>query len=155
MESFLRRVSQTVADHVFPSNLIVVGNPVVNEFLSVMSDILSFKSKFEDHNRACHCSIVHSSGDPVVVIKSLIDDVDINLIDFLTNHVEKKLPSQLVDRSFATQGLNYSFDGELVIEKDDDGRALGYSGGNTVTFVGGFMERMLPELVEHILSAVG
>ena len=77
MKSFLRRVSQTVADHVFPSNLIVVGNPVVNEFLSeVMSDVLSFKSKFKDHNRACHYSIVHSSGDPVVVIKSLIDDVD-------------------------------------------------------------------------------
>lgn len=75
----------------------------------------------------------HNEGDPVVVFTRAIDEVDMSHINVLSECVRKEVPHHAEDRHF---GLEQT----------------AYGGGNNVTYIGGYFQRILPELEQHIIG---
>ena len=70
-------------------------------------------------------------GEPLINIKHALDEVDLLDLENLYNCVRSTMPNHIQDRPF---------------------NAEGYGGGNNVTFIGGFIQLGLNELVDRLLD---
>lgn len=118
---------------------------------------VDFQSKMEpalsrDRNhRLISPKILYTDGQPVIMIKNLVDSIDINQLSILSECVKSSFPKQFLNRSFDSS-LRY-VEGELS-ESEDDGAAGGFAGGNSVIFIEGFIQKIMPEFVEYIMSSL-
>jgi len=86
--------------------------------------------------RAVHTSYNHSAYAPVVQLENIVDEDDIGHLYVMTSCVRQVMPKHFEDRKF-DQGVT------------------GYGGGNNVTYIGGFVETLMPEFANHILGVAG
>lgn len=117
-----------------------------------------FLSSSGDHarssSRLVKPSAEHTRGEPFVLIRSLVDRADIHALQSLAASVTACYPSQVEFRSFgASAAVLYSGDevqlpGDLGVHPEH-GRE---GGGNHVTFVEGFVQRLLPALLAHVME---
>ena len=82
--------------------------------------------------RQLNTTIRYTTKDPVVLLDSIIDDLDAKHLDILTACVQKFVPNHYEKRDF-------------------DRGVVGYGGGNNVTYVGGYVQAILPNLMNQIL----
>lgn len=75
----------------------------------------------------------HFGVDPLVQFDHAFDALDVQHLLAMTNCVRLMLPDHFEERPFDTG-------------------TSGYGGGNNVTYIGGFVEAILPELAHHILD---
>mmetsp|Transcript_20774 Transcript_20774/g.29620 ORF Transcript_20774/g.29620 Transcript_20774/m.29620 type:complete len:287 (+) Transcript_20774:469-1329(+) len=94
--------------------------------------------------------LTYKTGDPLIIIKSLIDKTDIENIGVLCGGVKELFPEQFQDRLFDTCPVKYYGD-ELLIE---DSETLVNGGGNSVIFIEGFMQKFMPQFTDYLMSSL-
>lgn len=78
----------------------------------------------------------HAALDPAVNIDPVIDDLDIQNVNVMTQCVKKLLPERVENHRFKSEaGLNY------VV--------------NNVTHIASFVQKIMPDFYEHVLDAAG
>lgn len=87
--------------------------------------------------RAAPLSMMHSAFAPFIELPGLLDSEDVALIRSLAQCMYALQPESLEVRSFRKAG-----------EEEE------YTKGNTCTFLSSYMIRLLPEIVEHLLTSV-
>ena len=97
-----------------------------------------------------------SYGEPVLVIKSLLDTIDIDNIEILCRHVKDTYPNQHSGRNF--QNVIVDYVGDEAIFSIDNSNSLpnqsSYDAIQSVVFMEGYMQELMPQLVAHILHTV-
>ena len=95
----------------------------------------------------------HSNeGEPVLVVKSLIDKIDIKNIKTMCDYVKINYPSQCLYREFQNVVVNYTGD-EMIIEDNNSQHGYEDGGSNDVVFMEGHMQEIMPTLLDHIILA--
>ena len=92
-----------------------------------------FQSQVASLARISHRTIdpffYSSNAEPIVVYENVIDNEDIKFISILADCIKVEFAESFEDRAFDSNG---------------------YGGGNNVTYMNGFMQKILPELTDHI-----
>lgn len=78
--------------------------------------------------------VIYNPGDPLINVKNVIDSEDVSDIELLCQCVRDFMPSHIQDRPFGAGG--------------------GYGGSNNVTFIGGFIDRLLPDLKQRLMDSI-
>ena len=96
--------------------------------------------------------VQHTAGEPVIHIKSLIDDIDICHLRCFSSCVKAYYPSQFINREFIENPVRYFGDEVIYGTPSADIVSSIYGGGNDVVFLGGFMQKVMPKLLDYILQ---
>jgi hypothetical protein len=85
-------------------------------------------------NKTFRQNVQHASLESAIGIDLVIDDIDIQNVNALTNCVKQLVPIRTENRRFnSDQGFD--------------------SGGNNVTHISSFVQKIIPEFFEHVLDA--
>lgn len=119
----------------FVYGVIIIGRSVVGFDLNDTMRIVSrcYRSTLENRKspRTIDTRISYRTHDPLIDVKNSIDEDDIMQVSNLVRCVEICSESHVEDRHFNNSG---------------------YGGGNNVTYVGGFIQNLMPEFIQHILT---
>jgi len=87
-------------------------------------------------------------------MNSLIGDEDISRIRSLSQSVKLHYPFQKVIREFALSPVSY-FGDEVLTDIEGEGSSpSSYGGGNSVVFLGGFIQTLMPNFLANMLRSV-
>jgi len=87
--------------------------------MKLKASFIEYCDASRTNNKRCLNTLSdYSTGAPLILIKNLIDKVDIRHLQLLTEHVKKHVPSQFEDRLFDKSPVDYNA-GELVIDNSD------------------------------------
>lgn len=134
----------------FP-NILTTVNKMETMKIEFYKSITTTLSR-DDKARSKVPTLTYTHGQPILIIKDLIDVIDINHLNSLSECVKASFPAQFLNRSFDTP-LMYE-EGVLSASHLDDESAGGYKGGNTVIFIEGFMQKLMPDFVEYIMRSL-
>lgn len=99
--------------------------------------------------------VSHVCGEPIIVMKSLVDEEDICRLRRLSQSVKLHYPLQNISREFKLSPVSYFGDEALDDSMGDEGANISsYGGGNNAIFVGGFIQTLMPNLLAYILRSV-
>lgn len=103
---------------------------------TIDSVVECFKSNSIDRkqNRLLQPKISYLNGEPLVNVKDMVDLLDIIQISSLEACVRACSPTHVQDGHFYENS--------------------GYSRGNNVTYVGGYIQMLMPDFIDHIFSAL-
>lgn len=112
--------------------------------LSIKNSLARVQRCFESHSKPRMNPRAHPSArmkphrkiDPLVTFENAIDDIDLDHIASMVKCIRELQPQHFEERPF-------------------DLGTSGYGGGNNVTYVGGFVEAIMPEFTDHILNVAG
>lgn len=102
----------------------------VDHYIHAAKECFRVNSSPRSKPRLAAAVIKYTNGEPLVHLESLIDDVDIHHINVLCACVRHFNSNHFQSRPFDSQG------------------------GNNVTYLNGFAQLILPDLVEHVRSVV-
>jgi len=106
------------------------AQPTINEVSRCyQSNVL----KFSRDKRKNNGKFVHNVNEPALLLQDVIDSSDITNIKILSDCVRSTSPDHFEDRAFDSNG---------------------YGGGNNVTFLHGYFQHILPELLNHIIDNI-
>ena len=110
----------------------------VLEPLSIVSQCFNEATVPRVHSRGIgtNPTFSHQNISPVVMFESVIDEIDAAHLLALADCVKQNVPTHVEYRNF-------------------DQNEAKYGGGNNVTYIGGFVNEIIPEFVHYITSVAG